>query len=245
MRRLAIWLMLWALAVVSQADYLGSWAIDDYVTFVCNTHNASTGAATDADAAPTYRIYEDETATPIVTGTMALLDDVNTTGFYSDRIQLTAASGFEVGKSYTVYISATVATVTATKSDTFQILASTNVETVKNAEPAQAGDIWEEGASVKLTLTADTHTTTQFTISTTKALPAGFFRDALVCIRYGTGRDYEGFGQWARVIWSTAMSGNEVTLTISPALSAAPTSVDSAYILWWGVRPADFPRGRL
>ena len=41
--------------------YLGSWKIDDYLTFPANTHNQSTGAATDNDTAPpTYRIYEDE-----------------------------------------------------------------------------------------------------------------------------------------------------------------------------------------
>ncbi|VAX15360.1 hypothetical protein MNBD_NITROSPINAE04-1962 [hydrothermal vent metagenome] len=82
--------------------------IDDFYTFSVNTHNPSTGAATDADSAPTYRVYEDETATPILTGSMALLDSTNTTGFYSEQIQLTAANGFEEGKSYNIYITATV-----------------------------------------------------------------------------------------------------------------------------------------
>ena len=71
--------------------YLGSWQIDDYLTFHCNTHDPDTGVATDADTVPAYRIYEDETGTPILTGSMALLDDANTTGFYSERIQLTTS----------------------------------------------------------------------------------------------------------------------------------------------------------
>ncbi len=123
--------------------YLGSWKIDDFLTFPANTHDPSTGAATDADAVPTYRVYEDETATPILTGSMALLDTANTTGFYSERIQLTAANGFEAGKSYTVYVSATVGTVVGTISHTFQVL----------AEPALHAD-WQNGGRLDLILDA-------------------------------------------------------------------------------------------
>ena len=39
---------------------------------------------------------------------MAKLDDTNTTGFYTETIACTTANGFENGKSYTVYIEATV-----------------------------------------------------------------------------------------------------------------------------------------
>ena len=80
---------------------------DNLVFSIC-THDPDTGVLTDADSAPAYRIYEDETATPILTGTMATLDTDNTTGFYTESIACTAANGFESGKSYTVYIEATV-----------------------------------------------------------------------------------------------------------------------------------------
>ena len=113
-------------------SYLGSWKINDYLTFPANTHNASTGAATDADSVPTYRLYEDETATPILTGSMALLDSTNTAGFYSERIQLTAANGFEKGKSYTLYITATVSSVAGTMSQTFQIEAEVDANIVSD-----------------------------------------------------------------------------------------------------------------
>lgn len=109
--------------------YLGSWKIDDYLTFPVNTHKFDTGVATDGDAVPTYRVYEDETATPILTGSMAKLDDANTTGFYTERIQLTAASGLEKGKCYTIYISATVNSITGTVSHTFQIEAEVDMNT--------------------------------------------------------------------------------------------------------------------
>ena len=49
------------------------------LTFSICTHDPDTGVLTDADALPAYRVYEDETAVPILTGTMAKLDDVNTT----------------------------------------------------------------------------------------------------------------------------------------------------------------------
>lgn len=78
------------------------------LVFSICTHDPDTGVLTDADAVPTYRIYEDETSTPILTGSMAKLDDANTTGFYTELIACTTANGFEANKTYTVYITATV-----------------------------------------------------------------------------------------------------------------------------------------
>lgn len=101
--------------------FLGRWEIDNLLTFTVNTHTPSTGAGTDADAVPSYRVYEDETGTAILTGNMAKLDDANTVGFYSEQITLSAANGFEVGKSYTVYVAAVVGGVTGTLSHSFQV----------------------------------------------------------------------------------------------------------------------------
>jgi hypothetical protein len=80
---------------------------DNLVFSIC-THDPDTGVLTDADSAPTYRVYEDETATAILTGELTKLDDGNTTGFYTELIACTAGNGFEAGKTYTVYIEATV-----------------------------------------------------------------------------------------------------------------------------------------
>ena len=104
--------------------FLGNKKLDENLTFSVNTHSATTGAATDADSAPSYRVYEDETTTPLLTGTMALLDDANTTGLYSEQIALTSANGFETGKSYTINISAVVSAVTGTTSHHFEIEAA-------------------------------------------------------------------------------------------------------------------------
>jgi hypothetical protein len=132
--------------------YLGSWKIDDYLTFGCNTHRFDTGAATDADSVPTYRIYEDETASPIITGSTALLDSVNTAGFYSERVQLTAAAGLEKGKTYTIYITATVNSIEGTMSHSFQIEAEVDANIVSD--------------KTGFGLTADQSTVTVGTVST-------------------------------------------------------------------------------
>jgi len=133
--------------------YLGSWKIDDALTFPASTHTASTGAATDADAVPDYRVYEDETGTAILTGSMAKLDDASTTGFYSEQITLSAANGFEKGKCYTVYISAAVATITGTMSHTFQMEAEVDANVV-SASNVSANIEQVGGASTLPELTA-------------------------------------------------------------------------------------------
>lgn len=87
-------------------SFLGAFYIDQAITFVCNTHKND--ASADADSAPSYRVYEDETATPILTGSLATLDASNTDGFYSEQITASTANGFEYGKCYTIRIAATV-----------------------------------------------------------------------------------------------------------------------------------------
>lgn len=82
--------------------------IGDYLTFGICTHDPDTGELANADFAPLWRLYEDETVLPILFGTMAALDPLNTTGFYTERVHCSAANGFELGKSYTIYVQATV-----------------------------------------------------------------------------------------------------------------------------------------
>jgi hypothetical protein len=82
--------------------------IGDNLVFSVCTHDPDTGVLTDANPVPSYRVYEEETDPPILTGNMAKLDDDDTTGFYTESIACTVANGFEQGKTYTVYIEATV-----------------------------------------------------------------------------------------------------------------------------------------
>lgn len=78
------------------------------LTFSVCTHDPDTGVLTDADDSPSYRLYEDETAVPILTGSMAKLDDANTVGFYAETVAVSSVNGFENNKTYTIYIEATV-----------------------------------------------------------------------------------------------------------------------------------------
>jgi len=82
--------------------------LGDDLTFTVTTHDPDTGVLTDADAVPSYYVYEDETTTAIASGSMAKLDDSNTTGFYAETITCSTGNGYEVGKNYNIYITATV-----------------------------------------------------------------------------------------------------------------------------------------
>lgn len=102
--------------------YLGLWHLNDVLTFYTETVDPDTGQAADATTVPTYRIYQNATSTPLVTGTMAILDDANTAGWYTAQITLNGANGFVAGAhQYAVRIQATVAGVTATAHHTWQI----------------------------------------------------------------------------------------------------------------------------
>ncbi len=79
---------------------------------------AGTGAPVAATGTVAYNVYEDETSTAILTGTMTQL--ASKTGFYSEQIATTAANGFERWKTYTVRISATVDSVSVAK--TYSVL---------------------------------------------------------------------------------------------------------------------------
>ncbi len=82
--------------------------IDQYFECHFNTQRFDTGAATDGDATPTYRTYEENNDTVIDSGNCSKVDDANTTGYYKARAQVTAALGYEVGKVYHVRVAATV-----------------------------------------------------------------------------------------------------------------------------------------
>src|SRR3990172_4920168 len=107
-----------------------SWKIDDLYTFTLSVNGAA--GATDADSVPSYRVYEDETGAAILTGSMAKLDDAGTTGFYSEQLTLSAANGLEKGKSYNVIMCALVSSVTYCTTESFQIEAEVDSNTVSD-----------------------------------------------------------------------------------------------------------------
>ena len=138
-------LLLFVASPTAKGDYLGTWNIDDYVTFTCNTHTFATGEAADADADPNYYVYEDITDPDILHGTMSKLDDSNTVGFYYGRIQLTAANGFEQGKHYTIYVEAEVSAIDGTLSHNFQVGGATDLQWIdaQSDTPTDMDDMLE------------------------------------------------------------------------------------------------------
>lgn len=134
---------------------LGDFQIDDVLTFPVQTQRFDTGAAADADSAPAYRVYEDETGTPVLTGTMALLDSDNTDGFYSEQITLSAANGFENGKTYTIRIAATVNAVAGATTRVFRVKpAPATAAAVAALNNISAADVWSYATRI---LTAGTN----------------------------------------------------------------------------------------
>lgn len=122
------------------------------LTFTVTTHDAdNSGILTDADAVPAWRLYSPPTTLPILTGTMAKLDDDNTTGFYVATIAITPVNGFVVGKVYLVYITATVSTNEGGISHEFIVVVANmgpgadfvtvNV-TVPDVGPVADADVW-------------------------------------------------------------------------------------------------------
>lgn len=99
-----------------------------YLDFIISD---ATGAAADADAAPTCAVFEDATDVAIVTPTVTKRTSL--TGNYRVPVAVTSGNGFEADKSYNVVVSATVGTV-ATKGvvGTFQLRASLPPTAVQN-----------------------------------------------------------------------------------------------------------------
>jgi hypothetical protein len=84
---------------------LGETAILDFLVYDAD------GVPTDADSTPTCAVFEDDTDTAILTPTVT--KRASLTGHYRVPIAATTDNGFEVGKSYSIKISATVDSVSS------------------------------------------------------------------------------------------------------------------------------------
>lgn len=81
-------------------------------------------------------------------------------------------------------------------------------------------------------------------INVTGSVAAGAWRGCLVRV-YDSG---EGYGAYSRVAYNTAADGGTVTLYLDVALpfaDAPESGAATVYLLGWGVRQQDIPRGRL
>jgi hypothetical protein len=114
--------------------------------FVCHT---SAGSISDADTIPTVAVYEDTTDTAILTPTA--VKRTSLTGNYRVPIEVTAANGFEIGKSYNVIASATVGGISSKA-----VIASFTVENIA----LKTGTIVADGTNSSTTFKTDLVETT-------------------------------------------------------------------------------------
>jgi hypothetical protein len=150
--------------------------IGDNLVFSVTTHDPDTGILTDADAVPVYWIYEDETGVSMNASTplsdnMAKLDDAHTTGLYSELIAVTALNGYENGKTYTVYIEATVDGDKGGISYSFKAYDRRKADAVAISTSTTAADNLEASAKTIVVgeAAAGTLSTTQMTTTLTEA----------------------------------------------------------------------------
>jgi hypothetical protein len=239
--------------------YLGSWKIDDVLTFTVNTTRFDTGVATDADAVPAYRIYENETGTAIVTGNMALLDSASTAGFYSEAVTLSAANGFEKGKCYNIYISAAVNSVTGTTSRNFQLEAEVDANIVSDKtgyalSAAGVDAVWDEAMSGHTTsgtygqrllairqATAVAGAAGTITLDASASATDDFYNNQVILVTSGTGAiqaraisDYVGSTKVATIVpnWVTTPSSDSVFAILPSGALAVATAAEIADAVW-------------
>jgi hypothetical protein len=86
---------------------VNEYQIDNVLRMDFAVQDPATGEIVDADSLPTVEIFEDGGANPIRTPTPAKRD-TDTPGQYTFSDTLSAANGYEVGKTYVVYAKATV-----------------------------------------------------------------------------------------------------------------------------------------
>lgn len=89
----------------------GSVIINSNLHFNIAIRNGETGQLSDANSDPIYRIYDDETNTLLISGTMTKLGTLPVVGFYAG-VQLCGDTYFTDGKSYILCIEATVGQIT-------------------------------------------------------------------------------------------------------------------------------------
>jgi len=89
---------------------IGTYQLDDVLYMDFATSDPADGSISDADSTPTVQIFEDGGTTPIRTPTPAKRD-TGRTGQYHFSETLSAANGYEIGKTYVVYALATVGAI--------------------------------------------------------------------------------------------------------------------------------------
>lgn len=116
-------------------SYLGSWKTGSTIWLpLCNTHNANTGMAQNADSTgtPAYRVYYNNSTNVITSGSGSIFDSTSSTGFYMFSLDLNS-SVYTKGGCYTVYAEAIIGGVKGTLSHSFQLEAEVDANSVSDS----------------------------------------------------------------------------------------------------------------
>lgn len=198
------------------------------------------GLPADADSAPSYRVYEDNASSPLDTGTMNLLDSGNTEGLYEAVVPLTDVSGYEAGKTYTIYIEATVGGVTATGSHQFQIHKAADVKAVDGFDQLDllqrsVQNNWlvvkqctvNDGGPTSSVFSVQTRANLEGTNQAMDSYAANYFA-GFVCAFL-----VDELNEWQtrRVDASAVIGGGLADLTVDPPFSVAPANGDELILL--------------
>ena len=143
--------------------------IGDNLVFSVCTHDPDTGVLTDADTVPDYWVYEDETAVEILSGNMAKFD--GKTGHYTELIAVSVGNGFENGKTYTIFIDATVDSDLGGISFAFKAYDDKKANVIRISGSSEAADNLEASAETIVVgaATSTLLTTTQMSTNLTEA----------------------------------------------------------------------------
>jgi hypothetical protein len=109
-------------------SFIGTPTIGSQLPFSLTVSDPSTQQPTDADALPTYKVYEQGENTPLDQGEMSIVDDAGTVGFYRGVLDL-SLDGYESNKTYSILITAAVGGITGQTTREFHVLPVLDVST--------------------------------------------------------------------------------------------------------------------
>lgn len=210
--------------------------LGEVIFFDVITTNPNTIVVSDADSAPTFEVFEENTDTDIGVGT-SMTKRTSKTGDYRGTFTASSGNGFELGKWYSVIVSATVAGISGKcLAMHFRIVETENNAGVRTADISEiTGDTIAPAnlvKSLKTMLTGTVGTSPSTTSVTTSAFSGTVgavdqFKGRIIIFLSNTTTN--GIKATATDITGSTNSATP-TLTVS-ALPTSPASGDTFIIV--------------
>ena len=204
------------------------------LTFSVNVKGAD-NAPQDADAVPTYKVYETEIETPIVTGAMSKMDDDDTTGFYAETLTLSAGSGFEENGVYTLRIECAVGGVSLAKGYTFQCVTAGQASALGTGDGTNAAVLAQVNNRLRR---SETNVDTHLRAAVKYITALGDFLTDRESLALAAGEDHVSLPTDCKAVTAVSIDDNPLGLMTShdyEARSASDAAAEpSAYNVWDG-----------